>query len=79
MMNQDYLPAGISDKAIRLEEALSDALSRTAAEVAHAECLDQEQRAEVYTILETLQADTQSHRLVVGRWISDRPRGGDNA
>lgn len=81
--NQDYvpappgrvIPADISRKAAALEEELSDALRRTAEEIAHAECLDEEQRAEVYTILDTLRADTRMHRRVVGAWVSDKPRG----
>ena len=77
--NQEYVPADISRKAVRLEEELSDALKRTAEEIAHAECLDEEQRAEVYTILETLRSDTKTHRQVVGMWIRDRPPGGANA
>jgi hypothetical protein len=62
-------------KAIRLEEELSDSLRGAAEEVAHARCLDEEQRAEVYTILDTLRADTRMHRHVVGTWVSDRPKG----
>ena len=77
--NQEYVPTEFSRKAVRLEEELSDALRRTAEEIAHAECLDEEQRAEVYTILETLRSDTRTHRSVVGTWISDRPGGIANA
>jgi len=76
--NQEYVPTEFSRKAVRLEEELFDALRRTAEEIAHAECLDEEQRAEVYTILQTLRSDTQTHRGVVGMWISDRPRGADD-
>lgn len=82
-LNQDYVPArpggvipgDVSRSAVRLEDELSDAIRRTAEEIAHAECLDEEQRAEVYTILDTLRADTQTHRRVVGTWVSDKPRG----
>ena len=81
-LNQDYVPAGpgggasdISRKAAALEEGLSDALRHAAEDIAHAECLDEEQRAEVYTILDTLRADTHMHRRVVGAWVSDQPRG----
>ena len=77
--NQDYVPVEFSRKAVRLEEDLSDAIQRTSEEISHAECLDEEQRAEVYTILEALRSDTQTHRRVVGTWISDRPRGGARA
>ena len=77
--NYDYVPAEISRKAVRLEEELSVSIRRTTEEMAHAECLDEEQRAEVYTILETLRSDTKTHRQVVGMWISDRPPGGAHA
>lgn len=70
---ENYVSDEAPRKAIRLEEELADALRRTAAEVAHAECLDEEQRAEVYSILDALRADTQVHRRVVGTWVSDRP------
>ena len=80
---QEYVPsnggapgrADLPRKAVRLEEQLSDALRGAAEEVAHAQCLDEEQRAEVYTILDALRADTQTHRRVVGTWVSDRNRG----
>jgi hypothetical protein len=78
-MDYEHVPAEISHKAIRLEEELAAALQQTAEEMAHAECLDDEQRAEVYTIIETLRSDTKTHRQVVGLWVSDRPQGGANA
>jgi hypothetical protein len=82
-LEQDYVPtnggapgrADLPRKAIRLEEELSDALRRTADEVARAQCLDEEQRAEVYTILDALRADTQTHCRTVGTWVSDSPQG----
>jgi hypothetical protein len=81
--NQQYVPAepsgpgpaDISRKAAALEEDLSRTLRRTAEEIAHSECLDEEQRAEVYAILEALRSDTQTHRRLVGLWVSDKPRG----
>jgi hypothetical protein len=79
MTDREYVSAEISLKAVRLEEELSDALTRTAEEIAHAECLDEEQRAEVYTILETLRSDTHTHRKVVGMWVANPPAGGANA
>jgi len=48
-----------------MEERLGAILLRTADEVAHSECFDCEQRAEVYTILETLKANTETHRAMV--------------
>ena len=35
------------------------------------EFFDQEQRAEIYTILQAMRADSQVHQEVVGRWVSD--------
>ena len=57
---------------IRVEERLAEALRATAREVGHTECLDGEQRAEVYTILDALRNDTNAHRAIVGRWVGDR-------
>ena len=48
-----------------MEERLAAILLRTADEVARSECFDCEQRAEVYTILETLKANTETHRAMV--------------
>ena len=62
----------------RLEETLAGALTDAADEVEHADCLDEEQRAEVYTILQTLKADIELHRGLlnlmveqVGEYASD--------
>jgi len=51
----------------KLEDELAAMLARTAGEVDHAECFDQEQRAEVYAILSALRADTQAHRTMLDR------------
>ncbi len=48
----------------RLEDKLAATLIKTADEVAHSECFDAEQRAEVYTILEALKANTETHRAM---------------
>ena len=63
-------------QAVRMEGGLADMVQATKREVQHTECLDGEQRAEVYTILDALKNDTDAHREVVGRWISDRAGGG---
>ena len=55
----------------RAEEELAAQLVATADEIAHAECFDPEQRAEVYTILRAIQTDTEAHRRIVGQWVSD--------
>ena len=57
-----------------MEDQLVATLARAANEVAHSECFDSEQRAEVYTILDTLKADTAAHKSAVGQWVSDRGR-----
>ena len=55
----------------RLEDALAAAIERAAHQIAHAECFDLEQRAEVYSILHALQADSAAHRRILGQWVSD--------
>lgn len=49
----------------RLEDKLAASLVNTADEVAHTECFDAEQRAEVYAILEALKTNTKMHRAMV--------------
>jgi hypothetical protein len=56
---------------IRLEDDLAAALDEAAHQIAHAECFDLEQRAEVYTILHAIQTDTAAHRQIVGQWVND--------
>jgi hypothetical protein len=60
------------------EEKIAASLVQAADEVEHADCFDTEQRAEVYTILKALQADTEIHRGMVslltrklGEYVSD--------
>ncbi|MBL7133539.1 MAG: hypothetical protein ISS78_05525 [Phycisphaerae bacterium] len=55
-----------------LEDGLAATLAETYREVAHAECFDPEQRAEIYTILEILKADTDVHRETIGRYVGER-------
>ena len=66
----------ISDvnKVVGIEDQLAAVLTKAAREVQHIEFNDQEQRAEVYTILRALQDDTAAHRRLVGRWVSDSER-----
>ena len=52
-------------KATSLEERLAAAIGKTVDDVAHTECFDREQRAEVYTILKTIRANTETHRDMV--------------
>ena len=48
-----------------IEHQLASALTQTADEIKHAECFDDEQRAEVYAILQALRHDTEAHRAMV--------------
>jgi hypothetical protein len=57
---------------VGLEDRLATTLAETCREVAHAECFDPEQRAEIYTILGILKTDTNAHRETVGRYVSQR-------
>ncbi len=60
--------------AAGVEDQLAATLSCTSDELNHMECLDEEQRAEIYTILQTLKSDTQAHRAVAGKlghYVSD--------
>ncbi|MCE5277384.1 MAG: hypothetical protein ABFD92_12220 [Planctomycetaceae bacterium] len=59
----------------RQEAALVSLLDSTSREIAHSECLESEERAEVYTILEIIKSDTRRHRQMVGRYVSDGGRG----
>jgi hypothetical protein len=54
-------PSGWADA----ESRIGDVLAQTAEELAHAECFDQEQRAEIYAILQALRTDTSNHRQIV--------------
>ena len=64
--------AAETSNVVDLEDRLATTLAETYREVAHAESFDPEQRAEVYTILGILKADTDAHRETIGRYISDR-------
>ena len=55
-----------------MERGLAAALMETAGDVARSECFDVEERAEIYTILDTLRSDTRVHEQAVGRWVNDR-------
>ncbi len=62
-------------KVGELEDRLSAMLYEAANEVAHTDCLDDEQRAEVYTILRALQADGEMHRGILS--LLSRRLGGE--
>ena len=48
-----------------IEHQLASALVETADEIRYVECFDDEQRAEVYAILQALRTDTEAHRAMV--------------
>jgi len=54
-------PSGWADA----ESHIGDVLAQTSEELAHAECFDEEQRAEIYAILQALKTDTSNHRRIV--------------
>ena len=55
----------------RIEQELVDTVQAASREVQYTECLDDEQRAEVYSILHALRNDTEAHRQIVGQWVND--------
>jgi hypothetical protein len=70
-MTQSSEIAGV----VRIEEQLAAALVTTSINIEHVDCLDEEQRSEIYTILHALRSDNEQHRQIVGQWVSDRPKG----
>ncbi|HOD80392.1 MAG: hypothetical protein BWX88_01556 [Planctomycetes bacterium ADurb.Bin126] len=70
-MQEQLFGADVSGM-VGLEDQLAAALSKAANEMARLECIDNEQRSEIYTILQAMQADTEAHRSLVGQWVSDR-------
>lgn len=65
--------------AATLEGLLAASLAETSDELARAECFDDEQRAEIYTILRTLLDDSQLHRQWVAQWAPDPPQAASDA
>jgi hypothetical protein len=59
-----------------IEHQLASALVETADEIRHVECFDDEQRAEVYAILEALRGDTEAHRAMVDLLARQLQMGG---
>jgi len=72
MTGDQHGVADVMSSAVGIEAQLAAKLAEAAEEVAHMEFFDQEQRAEIYTILQAMKADTQVHQEVVGRWVNDR-------
>ena len=60
-----------------VESQLSATLSATSDEIAHSECLEMEDRAEVYSILQAIQADSEIHRQAIQHLTHRLVEGGD--
>lgn len=58
--------------AADLEKKLASTLRQTTQEISRMEGLDDEQRAEVYAILETLTSDTKVHLAMAGMLAGKR-------
>lgn len=68
-------PADVAALA-SMEKQLAETLVRTAGELSHSQYLDDEQRGEIYAILQALRLDTDAHHAEVamlGTYISERP------
>ena len=55
----------------RIEQGLVDTVQAASKELQYTESLDDEQRAEVYSILHALKNDTEAHQQIVGQWVND--------
>ncbi|MBT3200932.1 MAG: hypothetical protein HN350_13575 [Phycisphaerales bacterium] len=62
---------GLFSDLARIEQGLVDTVLAASKEVGYTECLDDEQRAEVYSILHALRNDTEAHQQLVGLWVND--------
>ncbi len=61
--------------AARVEDQLASTLADMCDDIARADSLESEERAEVYTILEIIRTETARHRKVFGRYVSDGGTG----
>ena len=62
-----------------LGDKLKATLTETADDIARTESFDTEQRAEIYTILDTLKANTETHRAMVKLLTQQLRKGGGDA
>lgn len=62
-----------------VENQFAATLTATSDQIAHSECLDVEERSEVYTILKAIQADTKLHRETLDLLAHRLEEGGANA
>jgi len=54
-----------------LEADLAAVLGETIDDIERADCLDSDQRAEVYTILKTMLTDAANHGSILETWINE--------
>ena len=59
-----------------IEHQLASTLVATAEEFRRAECFDDEQRAEIYAILQALRDDTEAHRAMIDLLARQLSAGG---
>lgn len=62
-----------------MEARIAESLDETADELAHAECFDQEQRAEIYAILQAIRTDATNHRAMIDLLAAKMVRGANDA
>ncbi|MCD6304586.1 MAG: hypothetical protein J7M21_06455 [Planctomycetes bacterium] len=65
------------EAAVGAESRLMAILSAASREIDHSECLDAEDRAEVYAIIKAISSDTQAHRRAVELLYRRLSEGGD--
>ena len=70
----DRRPQGPWRELVELERGLLAHIQAAQGALQRIECLDEEQRAEIHTILEALKHDSEFHASIVGTYI---PEGGD--
>ncbi len=75
MTPQTYRHADISEM-VGVESVIVNFLEETSDELAHAECFDTEQRAEIYAILQAIKADTVTHRKTIELLAAGLKEGG---
>lgn len=56
----------------KIEQDLAQSMEMIVRQVSHSENLDQEKRAEIYSILQALEIDGHAHREIIGRWVNDQ-------
>ena len=70
---------GSLQAAAGMESRLVASLGAASDEVAHSECLDEEDRSEVYAILKAISGETELHRQTVELLSHELAEGGADA